>query len=209
MTSYKAMRDRKQSPNPMQVTIKKVASANGRAWLTQAYKIFRQSMGVWLGIASFLTLLQLIPVVSQLASLFIPFAIGGLMLGCQKQAQGQAMKFDHIFGGIKQDSRQLITLSLSYGLMSLAVMLITFMLMQSLGLDMSKILPEDLQKMTPMQLTQWIETADPQVVYSIISSAVNRPSHSADFNDAGFDGTLVCTRAGGVQKTVCVKSFKP
>ncbi len=164
------MRHRKQPPKPLQVSIKKVASANGRAWLTQAYKMFKQSVGVWLGIASFLTLLQLIPVVNQLASLFIPFAIGGLMLGCQKQVQGQAIKFDHVFEGIKQDSKQLIILSLSYGLMSLAVMLITFMLMQSLGLDISKILPEELQKMTPMQLTQWIETADPQVVLQLFQA---------------------------------------
>jgi len=164
------MRNRKKPEMPTAVNIEKVASANGRLWLTQAYRIFKQSIGVWLGITSFLTLLQLIPVINQLVSILIPFALGGLMLGCQKQSQGQAFKFDHIFAGIKQDAKQLIILSLSYAVMSLTVMLITFILMQSFGYHISEILPNELQEMTPMQLTQWIQSADPQLVIRLFKA---------------------------------------
>ncbi len=149
------------SANSTSVNIKKVPSKHGKQWFDFAYQLFKDAFGIWLAIACFVTLLQLIPLVNQLASLLLPFALGGLMLGCQQLANGHGLKFDHLFEGLKKDAKQLLILSLSYGLLSVLVVLITMLLLQALGYNLAELLPANYQQMSAVEFVKWFEQADP------------------------------------------------
>jgi len=142
------------------VTYKRVPSVRGSAWITDAFMLFKSSIGAWLGIVTFMMLLLLIPIVNNIVSLLMPIGIGGLMIGCKQASKASPLKFEHLFSGIQNNAKELIILSAIYGLASMAIMLISYYILLFLGVDFSEILPENIEQMTNTELVEWMQSLD-------------------------------------------------
>jgi len=110
------------------ITIVKNSAGNGVDWLSQGFGYFRAKPMSWVGayLISFgITLaISLVPVLGSIASTFISiFLTGGLMLGCQAQADGEEFKIDYLFQAFKKDYMALVFLPLIYMGLLLAVVL--------------------------------------------------------------------------------------
>jgi len=94
---------------------RKVEAANGWLWIKQGYALFRQSAVLWvvlvmIGMAG-LIMLASIPVLGDpLATLLFPVLLGGLMIGCRAQENGEVLELAHLFSGFRRNTSQLVTL---------------------------------------------------------------------------------------------------
>jgi hypothetical protein len=127
-----------QPPEPL--SYNRVAASNGSLWLRSAWQMFTKSIGVWLGIVGFMLFMMLIPGINYFFSMLMPLLLGGLMLGCSAVDKGQSIKFDHLFDGLKNDTRELLILSALYGLGTVLVNLIALYCMSLLGVDYQQLL---------------------------------------------------------------------
>ena len=137
---------------------RKVKANNGSIWLTQASQLFMQSKAVWTGISAFIMFISIIP----LSAIFMPLIVGGLMIGCSQISPSTPIKFDHLFSGLKNNSRELIILSIIYGALAIIASLVTHYLTLSLGYDMSKLIPSDLNTQNPNDVMNWMQSIDQQ-----------------------------------------------
>lgn len=84
---------------------RKVEGGRGWDWLVEAFELFRQSAGVWVGIAVVYFVILLIASSikggSLLTSLFGPTFTAGIVLGCSSQASGQGVKLEHLFAAFR------------------------------------------------------------------------------------------------------------
>jgi len=83
-----------------------VDAGRGLAWWTEGWRIFRASMGMWIGVAIVYVivsaLVNLVPYVGQVAhSLLTPVFVGGLMIGCRALEQGEPLRMSHLFEGFQ------------------------------------------------------------------------------------------------------------
>lgn len=158
----------KSLPNPDQpnnnsgypVDINKVNARQGIKWLQQAFKLFTGQMKSWLVIVGFLFILLLIPGINQIIGLLLPIPIAGIMIGCSQITDRTPLSFDHLFSALKTHSKPLIYLCAIYGLLSLLITFLTYMLMQILGYDILSLLPDSLNEMTANELMQWFTSAE-------------------------------------------------
>lgn len=142
-----------------QYLYRKVKAKQGAMWLTQAYHLFKSSFGTWIGVSAFLMIMSLFPVINMLIAILMPIAIGGLMIGCQQLSKTSPLKFDHLFEGLKSDSRQLLVLSLIYAFSSLLIIIATYYLMLLIGVDYIELLEQLKNKnillMTETEQLEW------------------------------------------------------
>ena len=165
--------ERKQvETDSQQVTYRRVPAANGSSWITDAFMLFKSSIGAWLGIVAFLMLLLLFPFVNNIVSLLMPVAIGGLMIGCKQASKSSPLKFEHLFSGIQTDARELLILSAIYALASMAIMFITYSLLLMVGVDFSEVLPENIEQMKTTELMAWIQGLDQTKLLPMILLAI-------------------------------------
>ena len=156
------------SPNPDQpekngnypIDINKVNAQQGIKWLQQAFKLFTSQMKSWLVIVGFLFILLLIPGINQIIGLLLPIPIAGIMLGCSQITAKTPLSFDHLFCALKTHTKPLIYLCAIYGLLSLVITFLTYMLMQFLGYDIINVLPDNLSGMSTNEMMQWIASAE-------------------------------------------------
>jgi len=138
----------------------KVPSNRGAFWIRDAYLRFKSSMGMWFAISAFLMVILSIPYIGQLAAIAMPILVGGLMLGCSQSNSQAAIKFDHLFEGLKADSRELLTLSAVYAGLSILITLATYYFMLTMGVDlkelMSSLMPTHQTAMTEQQAIEWL-----------------------------------------------------
>ncbi|WP_321155515.1 BPSS1780 family membrane protein [Psychrobacter sp. LV10R520-6] len=93
-------------------------AAAGISWLMKAASMIKQNFLLWLGISlTFLFIVGIlgnIPVIGFIFSLMGLIFVGGIMKGCAAQAQGEELRFDHLFSGFKTHLQPLIILCLLY-----------------------------------------------------------------------------------------------
>jgi hypothetical protein len=103
----------------------------GLSWLTKAFTMFKEQFLLWLGIGVvYLIILMVgsfVPVINLIFS-FITFVfIGGIILGCDAQATGRELRFDHLFSAFNTHLLPLVVLFLLY-LVAVIVAIIPMMI---------------------------------------------------------------------------------
>lgn len=82
-----------------------VAAGRGSEWLGEAYALFRQQPGTWIGIILLWLLLSALisaePSLSILGSFLNPIFTAGMLLGCAGQARGEPLRVGHLFAGFR------------------------------------------------------------------------------------------------------------
>jgi len=105
----------------------RVPAGNGVTWLSQGWQMFKESPGVWIGITLIFLLVMIvvsvIPLVNLLAGLLAPVLIGGLMLGCKAQEDGEGLRVGHLFAGFSGHAGNLILVGVIYlaGLIAIGI----------------------------------------------------------------------------------------
>ena len=146
---------------PTEITYLKVPANRGSVWLSSAYRLFVSSPGVWFGITGFLMIMLVIPILNNIVAILMPLLIGGLMLGCNKQSKSSPIKFDHLFEGVKSNTKELLILSAFYAGLSVFITLATFYIMLMFGVNIEQIMADFLPKnqvgMTQEQALEWMQ----------------------------------------------------
>lgn len=141
------------------VKYRRVPANLGSTWLVKAWHMFKLSKGPWLGITGFIFLMLLIPGINYLSAVLMPVAIGGLMLGCSQVSDKASIKFDHLFDGLKTDSRELLKLCGIYALASILMKIFTIYIMSIVGIDYQQLLvditPKSQSAMSEAEALEW------------------------------------------------------
>src|SRR6202171_1231845 len=106
-------------PPAAPVTPRSVDAGRGLAWLTEAWRLFAQSPGVWILVVlilfAMLVVIALVPVVGSLGGhVLFPVFTAGLMLGCRAQDRGEPLTVAHLFGGFSEGAVPLLVVGLIY-----------------------------------------------------------------------------------------------
>ena len=105
-----------------------VGAARGVGWISDGFGHFRQAPGAWLGICVvgfvIMIVLTLIPFVGVLNNLLTYVWIGGLMIGCKAQDDGQPIELGHLFAGFRSKFGSLLLLGVTAMLVGFVVMLV-------------------------------------------------------------------------------------
>lgn len=110
-----------------------VAAGRGLSWIGEAWDLFKQAPGLWIGIVIVMFVMFLvaafIPLVGPLATmLFFPVLMGGLMLGCRALDESQELEFAHLFAGFRQNFGTLVAVGALYLAASVVIMLIVMVI---------------------------------------------------------------------------------
>lgn len=94
--------------------VRQVSAMNGWGWIVGGFQLFRQTPVIWLVLFLVYLLigmaLSIVPVVGPIMlNLLAPVFIAGFMLGCRALDAGEDLEINHLFGGFKQNTAQLIT----------------------------------------------------------------------------------------------------
>lgn len=115
----------------------------GAGWLIEGFSYFSKSPMTWIGLILLffvITLvITLVPFIGSIAiNLLMPVFMGGLILGCQSQAQGGDLTVNHLFAGFSRNTVQLIVLGLLYmlGFLVIAVIVIVMAITMFGGMAM-------------------------------------------------------------------------
>jgi len=95
----------------------RVPAGNGVAWLSEGWRMFRQAPGAWIGITLVLVvigLVAMIPLIGLLIGLLGPVLVGGLMLGCKAQDDGDDLSVGHLFAAFSGHAGNLILVGVIY-----------------------------------------------------------------------------------------------
>ncbi len=110
-------------------------------WIAQGFGHFKQDPGSWILICivgfviMFIT--GILPFVSIIMMLFTYVWVGGLMLGCKAQDEGERIEVSHLFAGWQKNVGSLILLGLLFMLFYLGIMAAAMgsLFMQLMGFD--------------------------------------------------------------------------
>ncbi len=96
-----------------------VGAGRGSGWWSNGWSLFREAMGLWIGIAVtyvvLVMVLGIIPILGQVLIYFlIPIFMGGMMLGCHDLESGNGLSFGHLFAGFQKNTGQLAMVGLLY-----------------------------------------------------------------------------------------------
>ncbi len=83
-----------------------VDAGRGFGWWGDGFRIFRSSIGMWIGVflvyLILTTLIGSVPFVGSIGhSLLTPVFIGGLMVGCRALERGEPLRMSHLFEGFQ------------------------------------------------------------------------------------------------------------
>ena len=111
-----------------------VGAGNAFDWLKQGWALFVVNPGVWIAITIVLLVvflgLNIVPLVGTLAAnLLTPLLGAGLLLACQKSAEGQTPEVGDLFAGFKRNTGNLVMVGVLY----MAAMLVVFLVVLMLG----------------------------------------------------------------------------
>lgn len=117
---------------------RRVPTGNGIAWLSSGWEMFKQAPGVWIGIAVVFMLimivLSVIPLVNFVVNLLVPVFIGGVMLGCKAQEDGEELRVGHLFAGFSGHAGNLILVGLIYLAGMIAIIAVAALMGGGIGL---------------------------------------------------------------------------
>lgn len=98
-----------------------VGVGQGLAWISEGWRLFSASKGVWIGILFvYLILLFIASLIPLVSNVLNPVLLGGIMLGCRALDQGEEMGVGHLFAGFSKNIGSLLLL----GLLMLAFILL-------------------------------------------------------------------------------------
>ncbi len=108
-------------------------AGRGAGWLLEGFDYFKRSIGAWIGVTILLFIIavvsSLVPLIGSLAfQLLTPVFIGGLILGCKAQDEGDALGVNHLFAGFGDHTGQLILVGALYFAGLLVVVFLTAVL---------------------------------------------------------------------------------
>lgn len=104
---------------PTTITAKKLPSAEAWHWVTAAWVLFKQSVGIFIGIFLITMLVtavaRSIPMLGDIiSSLLMPVFAGGLIYTCKQLDRHAKIEFEMIFQGFRENLSELITLGAIY-----------------------------------------------------------------------------------------------
>jgi uncharacterized membrane protein len=111
-----------------------VPAGHGWLWITQAWGLFKQQPGAWIGalVVFYLIMIgvSLVPLIGGLAaSILTPMLSGGLMIGAHRQSRGERFEIGHLFAGISQRGKPLALVGLVYLLAALGIGIVIALLL--------------------------------------------------------------------------------
>jgi uncharacterized membrane protein len=88
-------------------------------WLKRGWETFLKNPGVWIAVTVIggvaMIVLFMIPLLGHLAANFLSLIfVAGLLLGCKSLAEGGELRIDHLFAGFKQNTGNLVMVSVFY-----------------------------------------------------------------------------------------------
>jgi len=94
---------------------RQVAAGQGWQWIVEGFGLFKKSPIIWVVLFIILFLfaiaLNFIPILGPLVVYILsPVFLGGLMLGCKAQENGEELEIAHLFAGFKKNTNSLIAL---------------------------------------------------------------------------------------------------
>jgi len=99
-------------------TFRTVSAGSGITWIADAFDLFRQRAGMWILIvvvmAIIFIVLSLLGPLAIILNLLAPILLGGLMLGCSAQQQGQELEFNYLFAGFQRHGGALAAVGALY-----------------------------------------------------------------------------------------------
>lgn len=117
---------------------KTVTAERGWAWLVEGFALFQRNPGVWIGICIIWVLaamvVALLPLGSQINTVFTPVLFGGLMLGCADANRGEDFEIGHLFAGFQKQLVPLLLVGLALMAVELVIGVIITMLAGVFGL---------------------------------------------------------------------------
>lgn len=111
-----------------------VGAGQGVAWIGEGFNMFKENIGVWIGVTIVFFLiffvLGLIPLIGPLATYVLaPILLGGIMLGCYDQDKGDGFTFNHLFAGFSKNAGQLALVGVIYAVLLIVAMIPMFLTM--------------------------------------------------------------------------------
>ena len=96
-----------------------VSAGRGWSWIAEAWELFRQAPGAWIGALVLLYLiimvLSLIPFIGTLATTILgPMLTAGLMMGAHAQYRGEGFAVSRLFAGLSEKPGPLAVVGLVY-----------------------------------------------------------------------------------------------
>lgn len=83
-----------------------LAASRGAAWWSEGWRVFTAAPGLWIGMWIVFVILAIVvgivPVLGQIALLFLWAFVGGLLVGCHALARGEPLRFGHLFAGFQE-----------------------------------------------------------------------------------------------------------
>jgi uncharacterized membrane protein len=112
---------------------RQVAAGQGWQWIVEGFGLFKKSPIIWIVFFIVLVLiavvLNFIPILGPLVFYILsPVFLGGLMMGCQAQQNGEELEIAHLFAGFKKNTNSLIVLGGVYLVGSVIIFFVMFVL---------------------------------------------------------------------------------
>ncbi|MBS1190004.1 MAG: hypothetical protein H6R10_1796 [Rhodocyclaceae bacterium] len=115
----------------------RVPAGNGIGWFGRGWEMFRAAPGTWIGLSLILLVITLIlgmiPLVNFLLNLIVPIFIGGIMIGCKAQEEGEELRIVHLFAGFSGYAGKLALVGVAYLVGVLLIVLATVVVAGGLG----------------------------------------------------------------------------
>ncbi|HXZ96557.1 MAG TPA: BPSS1780 family membrane protein [Burkholderiales bacterium] len=112
---------------------RQVAAGQGWQWIVQGFELFKKSPVIWVVLNIILILiaiaLHFIPLLGPLVLYILwPVFIGGLMIGCQAQQNGEELEIAHLFAGFRKSTNSLIAMGGIYLVGQIIILGVMFVL---------------------------------------------------------------------------------
>ena len=107
-----------------------VDAGRGVSWISEGFGFFKRDIGNWLIVCVvgfvLMLVLNLIPLVNFFAAFLSYVWIGGLMLGCKAQDDGEGITLSHLFAGFKNRFGSLLLLGVISMVLYLVIAVLAF-----------------------------------------------------------------------------------
>lgn len=116
---------------------RQVPAGNGIAWISRGWEMFREAPGTWIGLSLvffiILMVLGVIPLVNFLSNILLPVFVGGIMMGCKAQEEGNDLKIGHLFAAFSDHAGKLLLVGVIYIAGMIAIMAVAGIIGAGIG----------------------------------------------------------------------------
>lgn len=117
-------------------------AGNGWLWIADAWSLFKQQPGAWIGAVVLFYIiilaLSLVPLVGSLVvTILSPMLSAGLLIGAHRQYRGGRFAVSHLFAGVAESPGPLALVGLVYLLMTVGIVLIGGVLLAAIFATMT------------------------------------------------------------------------